>query len=283
MGLDITIKAPEGAERIEAIRVFLRSFRQESESSEKWLDHFTRMLIGAKLAHIIVAVDGATVVGCGALICLLETAWIALMGVEPRLQKRGIGDLLMSALMEHAGDLGYKTVKLDATNFGRSLYAKHGFVAEYPVSMYEIPARCDYGDSEGPKVRLDEELPGWCLALDRRAVGDDRSALLRAVLGDGGKVLMVEGQGFGILHGRKIGPIIASGIDAAIAVVRRADSFGVNRIYVPRHAALPEGFLVGLKEVPPRWELTCCTRMVYGQGLKQDLSLEFAGYSAATG
>jgi hypothetical protein len=114
-------------------------------------------------------------------------------------------------------------------------------------------------------------------------VGDDRSALLRAVLADGGKVLMVEGQGFGILHGRKIGPIIASGIDAAIAMVRRADSFGVNRIYVPRHAELPEGFLVGLKEVPPRWELTCCTRMVYGEGLKQDLSLEFAGYSAATG
>ena len=132
-------------------------------------------------------------------------------------------------------------------------------------------------------MRLDEELPRWCLALDREAIGDDRSALLRAVLGDGGKVLMVENEGFGILHGRKIGPIIARSVDAAIAIVRRADSFGVNRIYVPRHAELPEGFLVGLKEIPPSWELRCCTRMIYGEPLKQNLELEYAGYSAATG
>lgn len=281
--MDITIKAPDGAERIDAIRVFLRSFRQQSESSEKWLDQFTRMLIDAKLAHLVVAVDGVTVVGCGALICFVETAWIALMGVEPGLQKQGIGNLLMTALMKHARDLGYRTVKLDATNFGRGLYSKHGFVAEYPVSMYEIPARCDCADSERPRVRLDEELPGWCLTLDRKAIGDDRSALLRAVLADGGKVLMVEGKGFGILHGRKIGPIMATDLDAAMAIVHRADSFGANRIYVPRHSELPEGFLAGLKEVPPTWELTCCTRMVYGEGVGQDLSLEYAGYSAATG
>jgi GNAT superfamily N-acetyltransferase len=293
MERDIIIKAPDEAERLEAIEVFLRSFRNESESSHEWLDHFTRLLIDARLAHLLIAREGSgrgkvsggagTVVGCGALVCLLRASWIALMGVEPGSQKRGIGDALMSALMEHAADLGYKTVKLDATNFGRGLYAKHGFVDEYFVTMYEIPPRCDLGEEAGPVVRLDEELPEWCLALDREATGDDRRALLRAALADGAKVLMVDGQGFGIMHGRKVGPIIAGSLDAAIAIVRRADSFGVNRIYVPHHPELPEGFLAGLKEVPPRWELRCCTRMIYGEPLKQNLSLEYAGYSAATG
>ena len=119
--------------------------------------------------------------------------------------------------------------------------------------------------------------------MDREAVGDDRSGLFKAVLADGGKVLMVEEEGFGIMHGRKVGPIIARSVDVAIAIVRRADSFGVNRVYVPRHAHLDEGFLAGLKEIPPEWELRCCTRMLRGEELKQNLELEYAGYSAATG
>ena len=303
---DITIKAPDESQRLQAIRVFLRSFRNEGESSEKWLNHFTCMLMDAKLAHIVVAemeegreeragtaqatgrggegrLETGAVVGCGAIICFREAAWVALMGVEPGLQKRGTGGLLMTALMEHAEGLGYRTVKLDATNFGRGLYARHGFVEEYAVSMYEIPARCDCGGRKGPAVRLDAELPDWCLALDREAVGDDRSALLRAVLADGGKVVMVENEGFGILHGRKVGPIISKSLDAALAIVRRADSFGANRIYVPRHPELPGEFLAGLREIPPQWELKCCTRMIYGEPLIQNLGLEFAGYSAATG
>jgi GNAT superfamily N-acetyltransferase len=306
-----TLKRPNEAERLEAIKVFLRSFRNESESSEKWLDHFTRMLIGANLAHLLVAVEAGgdapggprgdgkggvgrsegagpddrhtTVVGSGALICFARTAWIALMGVEPGLQKKGIGDSLMAALLDLARELGYNTVKLDATNFGRGLYARHGFVDEYPVSMYEIPPRCDPGGPGGPRVRLDDELPEWCLAMDLEAVGEDRSALLRAVLADGGKVLMVEGVGFGILHGRKVGPVVAGSVEAAIAIVQRADSFGVNRIYVPRHPELSEEFLAGLKEIPPSWDLKCCTRMIKGEPVEQNLKLEFAGYSAATG
>jgi len=317
MADEVRIHAPDEARRLEAVAVFLRSFRQESESSASWLDHFTRMLIDAKLAHLLVAVDkgsaggvsevgglatdaggdiggdagggsvagrpGGKVIGCGALICFPRVAWVALMGVDPGLQKKGVGNSLMSALMGHAADLGYKTVKLDATNFGRGLYAKHGFVDEYPAHMYEIPTSCDLGEQGGPRVRLDEEMPEWCLALDREAVGDDRRALFEAVLADGGKVIMVEGDGFGMLHGRKIGPVIARSVDAAIAIVRRADSFGANRIYVPHHGDLNEGFLVGLKEMPPRWELKCCTRMIKGEPVKQNLSLEFAGYSAATG
>lgn len=283
MANEVRIHAPNEAQRLEALGVFLRSFRKQGESSEKWLDHFTRMLIDARLAHMLVAVDEASVLGCGALICFARVAWIALMGIEPGLQKKGIGSSLMKALMEHANDLGYKTVKLDATNFGRGLYARYGFTEEYRAIMYEMPTRCDLGEEGGPKVRLDEEIPEWCLALDREAVGDDRSALFKAVLADGGKVIMVEGEGFGILHGRKIGPVIAKSVDVAIAIVRRADSFGVNRIYVPRHAELPEGFLVGLKEIPPSWDLRCCTRMVYGEPVRQNLGLEYAGYSSATG
>jgi GNAT superfamily N-acetyltransferase len=284
MASDIMVKKPDEAERLEALKVFLRSFRSTGESREAGLDHFINMLEGAGLAHVRAAVDSkGKVVGSGGLICFKTTAWIALMGVEPGLQRQGIGDAIMTELMNLAIDLGFKTVKLDATNFGQGLYARHGFTDEYPVHMYEIPASCDLGMQGGPRVRLDEEVPEWCLAMDRAASGDDRSALFSAALADGAKVLMVEGQGFGIMHGRKIGPIIAKNIDVAIAIVRRADSFGVNRIYVPHHPELSEGFLVGLKRIPPEWELECCTRMIKGEPLKQNLKLEYAGYTAATG
>lgn len=284
MAPEITVRAPDKAERLDALRVFLRSFRGNGEAREKGLDHFIRMLEGAGLAHLRAAVDeGGRVVGSGGLICFESAAWIALMGVEPGLQKKGIGNAVMAELMKLAGELRFKTVKLDATNLGRGLYARYGFRDEYPVHMYEIPARCDLGEVGGPKIRLDEEVPEWCQALDREAVGDDRSALFDAALADGGKVLMVEKEGFGIMHGRKVGPIIARSIDVAIAIVRRADSFGVNRIYVPHHPGLKKGFLVGLKRIPPEWELRCCTRMIRGEPLNQNLKLEYAGYTAATG
>jgi len=219
------IRAADDAARPEAIRIFLRSFREDSTSAETWLNHFTGMLEAAGLIHLMVAgklgsaeKSGAVagqrhaekpgragrpsrrgervrIAGCGALICFVETAWIALMGVEPGLQGKGIGNLLMTALMDRARELEYKTLKLDATNFGKGLYAKHGFVEEYPAAMYEIPASCDSADRRAPKVRLDDRLPAWCAELDREATGDDRSTLLWAALADGGKLLTVEGEG----------------------------------------------------------------------------------------
>jgi len=319
----IVVKEPDEAERLAALRVFLRSFRNEGEAREVGLDHFIYVLESAGLARLRVAVDtggrgggseaaggnadasGSAVVGSGALICFADAAWIALMGVEPGHQKKGIGNAVMTELMNLARELGFATIKLDATNFGCGLYARHGFVDEYPAHMYEIETTCEPGAGGGAgaagyagsvgnigeagatagrlKVRLDDAVPDWCLALDREAVGDDRSALFGAVLADGGKVLMVEGEGFGIMHGRKVGPVISRSIDAAVAIVRRADSFGASRIYVPHHDELNQDFLVGLKRIPPEWDLTCCTRMICGEPLKQNLKLEYAGYSAATG
>jgi len=321
MASGIVIRAPDEAERLAALRVFLRSFRNDGGAREAGLDHFIYVLESAGLASLRVAIDagdrgggdravgGGAVVGSGALICFANAAWIALMGVEPGHQKKGIGNAVMTELMDLARERGFRTIKLDATNFGRGLYAKHGFTYEYPAHMYEIETTCDVGGAGNagrvgnvgqaggtaggvgglagragrPRVRLDEEVPEWCLALDREAVGDDRSALFRAALADGAKVLMVEREGFGIMHGRKVGPVISRSVDAAVAIVRRADSFGASRIYVPHHEELDGDFLAGLKKIPPEWELTCCTRMIYGEPLKQNLGLEYAGYSAATG
>ncbi len=289
---DYSIETPDEAMRMEGVRVFLRSFREESESVEEWLQGFVRMLVDAGLAHMLVAVGAGggagsgrdrRVVGCGALIGFVRTAWIAFMGVEPDLQRRGIGGAILDELMRLARGRGYAMVRLDATDVGRGLYAGRGFVAEHPAGMYEIPAHCGPGPEGGPPVRLNEELPEWCLALDREAAGDDRSALLGAVLADGGKVLVVEGEGFGILHGRKVGPVIAKSVDAAVAIVRRGGSLGANRVYVTRRSDLDERFVAGLKEMPPRSGLGCCTRMAWGKPLKRNPGLEFAAYSAATG
>jgi len=77
---------------------------------------------------------------------------------------------------------GISSLKLDATNAGVRLYAKHGFTEEYPGRRLEIPARCPPPGQPGPEVTLAADLPDWCLAMDRRAFGEDRSKLLKLIL-----------------------------------------------------------------------------------------------------
>jgi GNAT superfamily N-acetyltransferase len=42
-------------------------------------------------------------------------------------RKKGLGTSLLNSIMEHAKELGYKKIVLNATDSGRKLYAQYGF------------------------------------------------------------------------------------------------------------------------------------------------------------
>lgn len=45
----------------------------------------------------------------------------------PECRNKGLGNKLLSNIMEHAKSLGYTKVTLNATDAGRRLYEKYGF------------------------------------------------------------------------------------------------------------------------------------------------------------
>jgi hypothetical protein len=119
--------------------------------------------------------------------------------------------------------------------------------------------------------------------MDRRAFGDDRTRLLEVALRHGSKLLVAEGRGFGLLEGKKLGPVVAADCRAALGIVTSASNLGASLIYVPYHPALPTEFLDRLKPQDEEGPITCCTRMSLGEPLEQEPGLVYADYSAATG
>jgi len=109
--------------------------------------------------------------------CVLgPVAWIAMVLVDERLRRRGIGTALLRHALGHLDELGVPTVRLDATPFGKPLYEKLGFEAEYEVARYGgVPSL----DSTHRNVRpyTGAHLDA-IVALDRRVTGADRRKLL---------------------------------------------------------------------------------------------------------
>jgi GNAT superfamily N-acetyltransferase len=269
--------------RREGARIFAQAMGRRSPAVEDYLYDFANLLSQAGLGNFVVAEYQGKAVGYGGLITYVSLGWIGYMGTLPDWQAKGIGKGMMRRLMDLAAEKRIQTLKLDATDTGVKLYSKSGFEAEYAARRFEIQARCVPAGRKGAGVRLEAILPDWCLAMDLEAFGDDRSSLLKAVLQDGGKMLLVERRGFGLVHGKKLGPVVADGLDVAMDILWRAASLGATVIYVPLHRQMPEEFLANLKESEPEGSVRCCTRMSFGQALHDDASKVFAAYSAATG
>lgn len=264
-------------------RLFALAMGRGDPAAEDRLLAFVRLLADGGLARFVGAETAGRVVGFGALVTYKFLGWIGFMGTEPEMQGRGIGSAILARLIGEARGLGIRSLRLDATDTGKKLYRKHGFREEYPGRMLEIPARCLPPGTAPSQVTLAGDLPEWCAALDRRAFGEDRSALIRLLLSDGGKVLVAGTEGFGILYGRKLGPVVATNVDAALNILWRAGDLGARVIYVPIHPDMPEPFLKALRDPEGDGQAGCCTRMAFGQPVRDESALVYAAHSAATG
>jgi len=261
-------------------RIFVLALGHDDQTAEDRLFAMSKLLADGGCGHFIGAELEGRMVGYGALVVYERLGWVAFMGTEPGLQGRGIGSAMMTDLMEKARARGVTSLRLEATNAGVGLYAKHGFTEEYPGRRLEIPARCAPPGEPASTVKLADELPDWCLALDRRAFGEDRSKLLNLVLNDGGKLLLDGEDGFGLLHGRKLGPLVATGVEAARKILWRGGELGARVIYVPLHPGIPANFVDQLQASESE---SCCMRMIFGEPVDDEPGLVYAAHSAATG
>ena len=263
--------------------IFALAMGRDEPAVRDSLYAMSKLLADGGCGHFIGAELDGRIVGYGALVTYERLGWIAFMGTEPGMQGQGIGSAMLRSLMDEARSRGIKSLRLDATNAGIKLYARHGFTEEYRGMRLEIPARCPPPGQPAPAVKLAGDLPPWCLEMDRLAFGEDRSRLLRLLLGDGAKLLLAGEDGFGILHGRKLGPLVAKGPEAALDILRRAGDLGARVIYVPLHPGIPASFVDELRDPEPEGKAGCCMRMVFGEPVDDEPDLVYAAHSAATG
>ncbi|MGD8628582.1 MAG: GNAT family N-acetyltransferase [bacterium] len=277
---EIKIRPADEAMLREGSRIFVLALGRGDATAEDRLFAMSKLLADGGCGHFIGAELDGRMVGSGALVTYERLGWIAFMGTEPAFQGRGVGSAMLTELMDAARAGGITSLRLEATDAGAGLYRKHGFTPEYPGRRLEIPARCAPPGEPASAVKLAESLPDWCLEMDRRAFGEDRSKLLNLVLRDGAKLLLAGREGFGLLHGRKLGPLVATGVEAALSILWRAGELGARVIYVPLHPGMPAGFVGKLQASESEG---CCMRMIFGEPIDDEPGLVYAAHSAATG
>jgi GNAT superfamily N-acetyltransferase len=156
-------------------------------------------------------------------------ATVGMVITSPRLQARGAGRRMMEHVLAQAGS-GSRALGLNATRAARRLYLSLGFTIERTVYQHQgmaaMPAPAP--PPAGATLRSIEPADLTELAaLDRRAYGADRSALLARLLDvSRGVALLRQGRirAFALCRrfgrGHVVGPVVAETDDDAVAVTR---------------------------------------------------------------
>jgi GNAT superfamily N-acetyltransferase len=168
-----------------------------------------------------------------------NTAYVALMGVDPEFHRRGIGSALMDALIAWLDERGFACAELDATPMGAPLYEQHDFRDYGETHVY---ANDDRGDGEPVSRICFASDRASLFVCDREAFGADRSAVLGRLLDDAANTAFVEGpmgdvRGFAVAQPRAelIGPVIAADVEMAARLIGSAHAAlrGPSRVGVP--------------------------------------------------
>lgn len=149
-------------------------------------------------------VASATVVSYGK-----SLAWIGMVLTLPEFRGRGLASGLLRQCLD---SVDVQCVKLDATDLGRPVYEKMGFVEEYVVERWraELP--------EGPKQDFPLDLD-----LDKEAFGADRSELLQDLgLGRPGRMASY------------VGPVVCRTVEEARQRILGAGVSGPTLWDIPR-------------------------------------------------
>jgi GNAT superfamily N-acetyltransferase len=148
-----------------------------------------------------------------------DVAWVGMVLVDEAFRGRGFGGKIMDAIIAKAGEEGINVLGLDATDLGKPVYAKRGFIEGVGIDR-RVLAADDREPGRSPAERVhDREWPAL-LALDRSCFGMDRSALLDHLRHEpGARCEVVRERGKVVAFGFRrpgrtaehIGPIVGKG------------------------------------------------------------------------
>jgi GNAT superfamily N-acetyltransferase len=191
-----------------------------------------------------------------------ELAWVGMVLTHPEYRRRGYARTLMEHALDHLSDVA--TVKLDATEMGRPLYKKLGFVDECATERWVRPAQ-----PSPPACSTEPRPQGAEPLLDREAFGADRSALLARLAQFESASLQ---DAFAMGRADRFGPCVSRSREAAEQLAhwflaRHPNEELLWDLFPENNLAEPLGFTLSRR----------LTRMTRGRTLTGDNSLIYAG------
>jgi GNAT superfamily N-acetyltransferase len=163
--------------------------------------------------------DGDRLIATAALLPYTSgNAWISMVLVTQNWRRRGLATKLLDACLEAAAKQGL-TTWLDATPAGATVYRPLGFMPTLELRRLRFAGSVS---AVAPKLASSGNLDAL-VAHDHRAMGFDRSALLRELGGRSGSQLISHGGAMALIRdgrtARHIGPLFAGDAGSATALV----------------------------------------------------------------
>jgi GNAT superfamily N-acetyltransferase len=142
-----------------------------NQTAEDW-----RRIIALEPEACFGVESNGQIVATTTLLCYnTELAWVGMVLTHAEHQRRGLARRLVSAALDTARQRGIRSVKLDATDQGRPLYASLGFIDEQEIERWR---RAPHPNEPSVATLAAGPIP---MALDAAAFGADRSRFLRAL------------------------------------------------------------------------------------------------------
>jgi len=108
-----------------------------------------------------------------------KVAWIAMVLVEKNARGKGIGTALLKHALEYLDVCKIRTVRLDATQLGRPIYERLGFVLEYELVRFEGIA--PPGRAVTTVKNATPEILNDVIEFDKRMTGENRAKMIKAL------------------------------------------------------------------------------------------------------
>jgi hypothetical protein len=202
-------------------------------------------------------------------------------------ERAGLGGTITTAVCTDLEGRGCRTLLLLASRLGEPVYRRLGFEAPTSYRVYE-PPETDVRATEpsaGARIRRLEASDLAALeVLDRRATGEDRSHLIRAVMDDGGRVVVGPD---GVVRAFELDPawgghpLIAPDPTDAYALLVATAADGPFR----RRAVVPDENAPAIAHLESRgWQHTrSLTRMIRGEPLPWQPTWLWGNFNFALG
>ena len=182
-----------------------------------------------------------------------ELAWIGMVLVSPENRRCGIATQLIKRALEYLSGK-VRTVKLDATPEGQTVYEGLGFEVESLIERYVgvAPVRVVYSSNAVVDTNLDFETSREMVELDRFVFGADRSRLIKILINNACVAPVLQRAADGRLSGyglaRRgtsadyVGPVIVTEAETAAPLLDRLlGQLPDQQIYVDLNSSFKTG------------------------------------------
>ena len=258
----------------ESLIVLYRSFNRAIPPDLKNQEKLLLSLINYGIAKFLVAEEAGDIIGLGGIFFFGDICSIGYMAVLPEVRRSGLGTNIFSNLVKIGKSKGCTTFMLYASELGEPIYHKFGFRREYVTRVYGLSNNPLVLRKPDVKINHTDIFPNWAAVIDKNTIGFDRSEFLQLKINHGSILLAVDKEGFALVSGLRIGPVISKHIHTAVYLINEGIKLGANHIVVPKHSHFPSKIfeLANLTEMDSDSNL----KMVYGKEVTQKLDQFYA-------